>query len=239
MISPPPTVPPQLPEAPLRGYIEGYYGRLLTWQDRDRIVARMATLGLNTYLYAPKEDSCHRVDWRAPWPDDWLGSFAAMCRVAAARGVMVFAGIAPGLDYDPAHDNVEFDILLSKAHALQDAGAAAIVLMFDDIEPPSSTLDTALSQEIALHAGIATRLAACLDVPTLIVPRIYADEISDAAADSYQVLSLRATTIDFMVSNFGAVVQSEAFKDLVKLESRGLVLRFLEEASVRLQPRED
>ena len=59
------------------------------------------------------------------------------------------------------------------------------------------------------------------------------------AADSYQVLSLRATTIDFMVSNFGAVVQSEAFKDLVKLESRGLVLRFLEEASVRLQPRED
>ena len=58
------------------------------------------------------------------------------------------------------------------------------------------------------------------------------------AADSYQVLTLRATTIDFMVSNFGAVVQSEAFKDLVKLESRGLVLRFLEEAAVRLQPRE-
>jgi len=58
------------------------------------------------------------------------------------------------------------------------------------------------------------------------------------AADSYQVLTLRATTIDFMVSNFAAVVQSEAFKDLVKLESRALVLRFLEEASVRLQPRE-
>ena len=58
------------------------------------------------------------------------------------------------------------------------------------------------------------------------------------AADSYQVLTLRATCIDFMVSNFAAVVQTEAFKDLVKLESRGLVLRFLEEAGVRLLPRD-
>ena len=55
------------------------------------------------------------------------------------------------------------------------------------------------------------------------------------AADSYQALQLRSTCIDFMVSNFAAVVRSEAFKDLVRTESRGLVLRFLEEASARLQ----
>ena len=56
------------------------------------------------------------------------------------------------------------------------------------------------------------------------------------AADSYQALQLRSTCIDFMVNNFAAVVRSEAFKDLVKTESRSLVLRFLEEASSRLQP---
>lgn len=178
-----------LPEAPLRGYIEGYYGRLLGWQDRHRIIARLAALGMNAYLYAPKEDPHHRVNWRDPWPEDWIAGFTAMCASAAVQGVMVWAGIAPGLDYDPNNDSAEFDSLLAKAASLQAAGAAAIVLMFDDIEPPSATLDTALLDEIALHAGIATRLAARLEVPTLIVPRIYADEISDAAADSYRALA--------------------------------------------------
>ena len=55
------------------------------------------------------------------------------------------------------------------------------------------------------------------------------------AADSYQALQLRSTCIDFMVNNFGAVVRSDAFKDLIKTESRALMLRFLEEASNRLQ----
>ena len=164
-----------LPEAPLRGYIEGYYGHLFGWQDRHRIIAKLAALGMNAYLYAPKEDPCHRVNWRDPWPEEWISGFTAMCAAAAAHGVMVFAGIAPGLDYDSNSDGAEFDTLLAKAMSLQAAGAAAIVLMFDDIEPPSATLDTALLDEITLHAGIATRLAACLDVPTLLVPRIYAD----------------------------------------------------------------
>ena len=178
-----------LPEAPLRGYIEGYYGRLFGWPDRHRIIARLAVFGMNAYLYAPKEDPCHRVNWRDPWPEQWISGFTTMCAAAAAHGVMVFAGIAPGLDYDSDDHGAEFDTLLAKAVSLQAAGAAAIVLMFDDIEPPSATLDTALLDEIALHARIATRLAACLDVPTLLVPRIYADEISNAAADSYRALA--------------------------------------------------
>ena len=178
-----------LMDAPLRGYIEGYYGRLLTWQDRRRIIARLGALGMNAYLYAPKEDLHHRVNWRAPWPADWIADFSAMCRTAGDHGVRVLAGIAPGLDYDPDNDSAEFDSLLAKARSLQAAGANAIVVMFDDIEPPSPTLDPTLAREIELHAGIATRLAAHLDVPVMIVPRIYADEISDAAADSYPALA--------------------------------------------------
>ncbi|MEK9962622.1 MAG: beta-N-acetylglucosaminidase domain-containing protein [Rhodobiaceae bacterium] len=180
---------PRLPDTPIRGYIEGYYGRLPTWQERRRIIARLAALGMNAYFYAPKEDPCHRVNWRDAWSGDWITEFSAMCDAAAACGVSVFAGIAPGLDYDPNRDSTEFGTLLAKALSLQAAGAHAIVVMFDDIEPPSPTLDPTLAGEIDLHAGIAARLAARLDVPTLVVPRIYADEISDAAADSYRALA--------------------------------------------------
>ena len=91
----------RLPDTPIRGYIEGYYGRLPTWQERHRIIARLAALGMNAYFYAPKEDPCHRVNWRDAWSDDWITEFSAMCDAAAAADVSVFAGIAPGLDYDP------------------------------------------------------------------------------------------------------------------------------------------
>ena len=36
----------------MRGYIEGYYGRILSWQDRHRIINQLATLGMSSYLYA-------------------------------------------------------------------------------------------------------------------------------------------------------------------------------------------
>ena len=74
-----------LPEAPLRGYIEGYYGHLFGWQDRHRIIAKLAALGMNAYLYAPKEDPCHRVNWRDPWPEEWISGFTAMCAAATAH----------------------------------------------------------------------------------------------------------------------------------------------------------
>ena len=194
---------PAPPDQPIRGYIEGYYGRLLDWQDRQRIISRLASLGMNAYLYAPKEDPFHRVNWRDPWPDDWIRSFAGICAHAAANGVMLFAGIAPGLDYDPRRHDEEFDLLLAKARSLQSAGAKAIVLMFDDIEAPSSTLDDALADEIALHAGITARLGDHIAIPTMLVPRIYADEISDAATESYGALTA-ALPADMAVFHCGS-----------------------------------
>ncbi|MGB0518763.1 MAG: beta-N-acetylglucosaminidase domain-containing protein, partial [Candidatus Puniceispirillaceae bacterium] len=127
-----------LPPA-LGGYIEGYYGRLLDWDDRARLLHRLSSLGLNAYLYAPKEDECHRFEWRRPWDKDWLASFSRFCKEARRHDVCVLGGIAPGLDYDAYDDAAEFGRLLAKAQQLQDSGAHAVVLMFDDIdEPPDS-----------------------------------------------------------------------------------------------------
>ena len=60
------------PAFPVRGYIEGYYGRLLDWRDRHRLVDRLSETGMNAYCYAPKEDLFHRVEWRTPWPESWI-----------------------------------------------------------------------------------------------------------------------------------------------------------------------
>ena len=94
--------PPHRPKsaAPLRGYIEGYYGRLLRWDDRMDILSHMATLGMDAYLYAPKEDPCHRHDWRRAYDDDWQSGFTQCCHYAERHGMTMIGGIAPGLDYD-------------------------------------------------------------------------------------------------------------------------------------------
>ncbi|MEC8128125.1 MAG: beta-N-acetylglucosaminidase domain-containing protein [Pseudomonadota bacterium] len=174
----------------LRGYIEGYYGRLLGWDDRARILDRLHDLGMNAYLYAPKEDLFHRVHWRRPWNPDWIAGFEEFCGTARRLGIAVLGGIAPGLDYDPHDDAAEFRALHAKARQLVDAGAAGVTLMFDDIdEPPADGYGPDGLADHDLHANIATRLAAELDVPLSLVPRVYADEITDDPAAHYRGLS--------------------------------------------------
>ncbi|MCH1474135.1 MAG: protein O-GlcNAcase [Alphaproteobacteria bacterium] len=174
----------------LRGYIEGYYGRLLDWDDRARIIEQIATLGMNTYFYAPKEDRCHRFDWRRPWDADWIAAFSRFCEKAHRHNVCLLGGIAPGLDYDAHDDAAEFARLLTKAQQLRDSGAHAVVLMFDDIDEPSDGgYGPDGLPDHALHADIASRLGARLDAPVLITPRVYADEMSGDPAAHYRNLS--------------------------------------------------
>ena len=123
--------------APHRGYIEGYYGRLLTWDERGQLLETLAHLGMNTYLYAPKEDPCHRLDWRQPWGRDWEAGFSELARKAHDLGLHLMAGIAPGLDFDFGSftDNGnDLDILCRKTHRLKTLGASSVMLLMDDID---------------------------------------------------------------------------------------------------------
>ena len=176
------------PFFPTQGYIEGYYGRLLGWDERHRIIDRLAENGMNAYLYAPKEDPFHRVEWRTAWPDEWVREFTGFCEYSNQNNINVFGGIAPGLDYNSKHDAEDFGCLVEKAGMLAEAGAAGIALMFDDIEPVAEDI-VAVREEMAFHADIATRISAQITIPTLFVPRIYADEISPHAASAYETLT--------------------------------------------------
>ena len=59
----------------VNGYIEGYYGRLLSWENRKLIVKSLNINKMNTYLYAPKEDLKHRLNWRAEYGKEWRQKF--------------------------------------------------------------------------------------------------------------------------------------------------------------------
>jgi protein O-GlcNAcase/histone acetyltransferase len=175
-----------------RGYIEGYYGRLLSWQDRSFLLAHLSALPCDAYLYAPKEDIYHRRQWRTPYDADFIAHFSAFTAEARQADIRVLAGIAPGLDFnfpipDTAPDaapDTDKAALFAKADALIKAGADAIVLMFDDISDDLSQLEAAGLDEGVCHAQLASSLAAYLRAPVMLVPRLYSDEIS-GAHDAY------------------------------------------------------
>ena len=168
----------------MRGYIEGYYGRLLTWSERRQILDQLASLGMNAYLYAPKEDSRHRVEWRTLWDEEWCKNFAAFCQQAKAVNIDIIAGIAPGLDFNFLHNSNDFDILSKKSHQLKSAGAEMLALMFDDIEAPSADNFPPGMSEASCHAATVNRLAQDIGEPVALVPRIYADEIASKEGEA-------------------------------------------------------
>lgn len=192
----------------LTGYIEGFYGHLLDWDDRLRLLDRLASLSMNTYLYAPKDDPCHRFHWRVEYDSDWRAGFAQFCRDAHARHISVIAGIAPGLDFDfadldkatSAQKNTkanDLTILCNKAAQLRADGADHIALLMDDIAADFAQRAGAYKSEGTAHAELANRLATYLDCPVILVPRIYADElVIDADMQSAPYLDDLASSLD-------------------------------------------
>ena len=78
----------------ITGYIEGYYGRLLEWEERKQIVKSLNQNKMNTYFYAPKEDIYHRLNWRKKYPLKWRKSFRDFTKFSQKNCVDVIAGIA-------------------------------------------------------------------------------------------------------------------------------------------------
>ena len=174
---------------PIRGYAEGYYGRLFSWQERLCVLDTLHRLGMNTYYYAPKEDPNHRLHWRTDYSDAWYADFHSFCLAAGERAITVVAGVAPGLDFDfnDLPDGKDFRLLVHKCHRLLKQGAHAISLLMDDIDADFDKRSAGFTSEGLAHATLANHLAESLSqdqkLSLWVTPRIYADELIEDASD--------------------------------------------------------
>ena len=165
------------------GYIEGYYGRIFDWRNRNRLLGGVAAAGMTSYFYAPKEDACHRQFWRQPYDKAWQAEFTQFAVTAAAKNIHLIAGIAPGLDFDFAsldaarNQKNDFTILVAKACQFLANGASRIALLMDDITADFEARSGSFTNEGRAHAALANRLGLAIDAAIIIVPRIYADSL--------------------------------------------------------------
>lgn len=169
----------------ITGYIEGYYGKLLTWEHRELIVKSLFKNSMNTYFYAPKEDKYHRLCWKKKYNKNWRLNFRKFTDKCKKNKVDVIAGIAPGLDFNfkqlndlsNINKNSDFECLLNKANQLLDDGATSIALMLDDIPPDFKNKFGNKISEGTYHGVLANKLLEKLGQNIFFVPRIYADEL--------------------------------------------------------------
>lgn len=115
-----------------RGIVEGFFGPLWSMAHRRRLFTFGAARGMNTYLYAPKDDPYHRKQWRHPYPEAKWRDLLRLMHTAHGRGIDFVYGFHPG---EGLHfgDDKAIAILLRKAQRFYDAGIRTFAVLFDDI----------------------------------------------------------------------------------------------------------
>ncbi|MDB4897688.1 MAG: hypothetical protein JWN15_3950, partial [Firmicutes bacterium] len=128
---------------PVRGIIEGFYGA--PWSQDQRLAAFdfMRRVGMNTYVYAPKDDPYQRAEWRNRYPEAELGRFRGLLGRAGQDGINFVYSISPGLDitYSGGADR---QALAAKLDQLRSLGIHTVMLSVDDVVEKLNAADTAV-----------------------------------------------------------------------------------------------
>ena len=164
------------------GYIEGFYGKLLSWDERIKILKALHENNFNTYFYAPKDDPLHRFVWRDKFPISWIRGFKKFALKAKKYNIQLIAGISPGLDFQyeikySKDKNTDFNILCRKLEQLINFGADNVAVLLDDIPNNLVNVCKLHSTEGTVHSNLINQLSRKLLTPVYFVPRVYAFEI--------------------------------------------------------------
>ncbi len=116
----------------LAGVIEGFYGQPWTIDERVDLFGRMAQWGLNTYLYAPKDDLKHRALWRERYSNAEASRLREIIRECNRRKIRFIYALAPGLDIQYARGS-ERARLKARFKQMLGLGCQHFALLFDDI----------------------------------------------------------------------------------------------------------
>ncbi|CAK9811390.1 Protein O-GlcNAcase [Anthophora plagiata] len=135
------------------GVVEGFYGRPWTTEQRKDLFQKLKKWGMDSYLYAPKDDYKHRAYWRDLYTVEEAEHLTGLITAARECGITFYYALSPGLDitYSSAK---EVTILKRKLEQVSQFGCSAFALLFDDIEPEMSEADKEVFQSFA-HAQVS------------------------------------------------------------------------------------
>uniref|UniRef100_A0A8C1RI27 protein O-GlcNAcase n=1 Tax=Cyprinus carpio TaxID=7962 RepID=A0A8C1RI27_CYPCA len=137
----------------ITGVVEGFYGRPWTMEQRKELFRRQQKWGLNTYLYAPKDDYKHRMFWREMYSVEEAEQLTTLISAAKEYGVEFIYAISPGLDITFSNQK-EVSTLKRKLDQVSHFGCKSFALLFDDIDHNMCPADKEVFSSFA-HAQVS------------------------------------------------------------------------------------
>ena len=125
---------------PLRGIVEGFYGKPWNFDIRVDMLKFCGEYNLNSYIYAPKDDPYHRDKWREPYPDDKIKELKNLVDIALQNNVHFIFAVSPGLDlhYEGEKGEEDFQYMLNKLDSMYNIGIRDFAIFFDDLSGEQS-----------------------------------------------------------------------------------------------------
>lgn len=121
------------PAMPIRGTIEGFYGKPWSMAERTDHLNFLATVQANTYVYSPKDDPYARDRWRDAYPAAILRELGTLAATARRNHIDFVYAISPGPTVCFA-DPADAQALERKFDALRGIGITSFYVALDDIE---------------------------------------------------------------------------------------------------------
>ncbi|XP_051507524.1 protein O-GlcNAcase-like [Myxocyprinus asiaticus] len=137
----------------ITGVVEGFYGRPWTMEQRKELFRRQQKWGLNTYLYAPKDDYKHRMFWREMYSVEEAEQLTMLVSAATEHGIEFIYAISPGLDITFSNQK-EVSTLKRKLDQVTHFGCKSFALLFDDIDHNMCPADKEVFSSFA-HAQVS------------------------------------------------------------------------------------
>ncbi|MBA4170501.1 MAG: beta-N-acetylglucosaminidase domain-containing protein [Chloroflexi bacterium] len=143
----------------VRGVIEGFYGPPWSHAQRLDLIAFIAARGMNTFVYAPKDDPLVRRDWRNPYSGRDLERLSELADACRRRGVDFVYCLSPGLSIRYG-STADLDTLAGKFDLVAEMGVHHFGLLLDDIPDTLQhpTDQTAFGDLVDAHISLVGRL---------------------------------------------------------------------------------
>lgn len=147
------------------GVVEGFYGEPWTNDQRMNVIRFLGLHGLNTYVYAPKDDPYQRLAWQILYPPDQLFEMKNLVAYANKNHVNFVYSISPGVS-NFLSDSITFSSeqdrnrLRDKIDQMRTIGIHHFMLSFDDVLPGLKSVDQKIYKrdEVRAQADLANWL---------------------------------------------------------------------------------
>jgi hyaluronoglucosaminidase len=116
----------------VRGVVEGFYGRPWTHAQRLDLIEFIAARGMNTFVYAPKDDPLLRRAWRVPYSGSDLERLSELADACGRHGLDFVYCLSPGRSIRYSSDD-DVAAVSGKLETVSRLGVRHFGLLLDDI----------------------------------------------------------------------------------------------------------